>query len=154
VFAKSVTRVQEHTAPDVNARIREKTQRSIALQVARGGDAIDARLEELDREWDIERVLEAVSASAGLLSVILGLTKNRKWFAVSTFIAGGMLAHALQGWFPGLAAVRRLGFRTPEEIAQERYALKALRGDFKDTPTAVGKGGEPVAQQALDAARK
>jgi hypothetical protein len=28
--------------------------------------------------------------------------------------------------------LRRLGFRTADEINRERYALKALRGDFKD----------------------
>jgi hypothetical protein len=30
-----------------------------------------------------------------------------------------------------LPVLRRLGIRTADEINKERYALKALRGDFK-----------------------
>ena len=42
---------------------------------------------------------------------------------------------------------RRLGFRTQPEIARERYALKAVRGDFENVP--AGRRG---ADQALNAA--
>ena len=41
-----------------------------------------------------------------------------------------MIQHALQGWCPPLAVLRRLGFRTAKEINEERFALAALRGDF------------------------
>jgi hypothetical protein len=39
--------------------------------------------------------------------------------------------HAVQGWCPPVPVLRRLGFRTASEIDHERYALKALRGDFE-----------------------
>jgi hypothetical protein len=42
-----------------------------------------------------------------------------------------LLQHALQGWCPPVPVFRRLGVRTTAEIDRERYALKALRGDFK-----------------------
>jgi hypothetical protein len=50
------------------------------------------------------------------------------------------LQHAVQGWCPPIPVLRRFGFRTADEINRERYALKALRGDFdgisdKKTPT-------------------
>ena len=45
-----------------------------------------------------------------------------------------LLQHALQGWCPPLPLFRRLGVRTAREIARERYALQALRGDFDDVP--------------------
>ena len=38
--------------------------------------------------------------------------------------------HAIQGWCPPVPVLRRLGIRTREEIERERYALKALAGDF------------------------
>jgi len=38
----------------------------------------------------------------------------------------------------GLPVLRALGFRTPGEIERERYALKALRGDFDDLPQGHG----------------
>jgi hypothetical protein len=41
-----------------------------------------------------------------------------------------LLQHAVQGWCPPIPILRRLGFRTADEINRERYALKALRGDF------------------------
>jgi hypothetical protein len=47
-------------------------------------------------------------------------------------VTGFLLQHAIQGWCPPVPILRRLGFRTADEINRERYALKALRGDFKD----------------------
>jgi hypothetical protein len=46
-------------------------------------------------------------------------------------MAGGFLIQqALRGDCPPYQLLRRLGFRTRQEIERERYALKALRGDF------------------------
>ena len=36
----------------------------------------------------------------------------------------------MQGWCPPLPVIRRLGIRTPEEISNEKTAIKYLRGDF------------------------
>jgi hypothetical protein len=36
------------------------------------------------------------------------------------------LQHTLQGWCPPLPLLRRLGFRTPREIGDERSALRAV----------------------------
>jgi hypothetical protein len=35
---------------------------------------------------------------------------------------------------PPIPLFRRLGVRTAREIERERYAIKALRGDFDDIP--------------------
>ncbi len=35
------------------------------------------------------------------------------------------------GWCPPVPILRRGGLRTRTEINQEKYALKALRGDFQ-----------------------
>jgi hypothetical protein len=40
--------------------------------------------------------------------------------------------HALQGWCPPIPAFRALGVRTRPEIDREKYAIKALRGDFQN----------------------
>lgn len=93
---------------------------------------IGDRLAELDREWDIERALEANAASVSLLGVILGTTLSRKWFFLPVIVGGFLLQHAIQGWCPPVPVLRRLGVRTRLEIEQERYALKILRGDFDD----------------------
>jgi hypothetical protein len=125
-------RVPEHTAPEINERIRQSTQDRIAQTVAAGPEAIDRRLEQLDREWDVERTLEANAASISLLGLGLGAFVHRRFFLLPAVVAGFLLQHALQGWCPPVPVFRRLGFRTQTEIEQERYALKLLRGDFKE----------------------
>ena len=60
------------------------------------------------------------------------------------------MQHALQGWCPPIELFRRLGVRTAGEIARERYALKALRGDF----AAVAGATDDRAEAALRAAAR
>jgi hypothetical protein len=45
--------------------------------------------------------------------------------------------------------LRRLGVRTAGEINEERYALKALRGDFRYTPGADEPGAVYSTMQAV-----
>jgi hypothetical protein len=127
-------RVPAHTPEAINQRIRRKTEENIAFYGSAGNKAITLRLEELDREWDIERVLEANAASVGLLGLALGAFINRKWFALPAVVSGFLLQHAIQGWCPPISLFRRLRIRTRDEIDYERYALKLLRGDFKEAP--------------------
>ena len=47
-----------------------------------------------------------------------------------------MLLHATHGWYPLLPLLRRLVVRTRDEIDRERFALKALRGDFEGVRSA------------------
>lgn len=91
---------------------------------------ISERIAQLEREWDIERVLEANAASVALIGLTLGATVNRHWFALPAVVAGFLLQHAIQGWCPPLPLFRRLGVRTASEIHREIVALKAMRGDF------------------------
>ena len=112
-------------------------------------DQIDERLRELDREWDIERVLETQAASISILGVMMGATVNKKWFVLPGIVGGFLLQHALQGWCPPVPIFRRLGVRTQGEIDMERYALKALRGDFSN----ITGNGSPT-RAILDAVRR
>jgi hypothetical protein len=82
--------------------------------------------------------LEANAGSVILLGSLLGATVDRKWFLVST-AAAFLLQHAIQGWCPPVGFFRRFGFRTATEIDYERDALKTLRGDFRNAPSAGHK---------------
>jgi hypothetical protein len=42
-----------------------------------------------------------------------------------------------------------MGIRTRSEIDSERYALKALRGDFRDLPTSTGGAAQVDATRLL-----
>jgi hypothetical protein len=123
-------RVRLNTAEEINQRIRQQTERNIMECITAGPEAIDRRLEQLDREWDIERCLETMAPSFTLIGLALAITKGRKWLLLPVVVQTFFLQHALEGWCPPIPMLRRLGFRTMHEIDEERYALKALRGDF------------------------
>ena len=124
-------RVRESTNEGVN----EELDRELAMRVIRssGGtyENIEARIGELDQEWDIERALETNASVLGLAGLILGVTHSKKWLAVPGVVLPFLFQHATTGWCPPLPVLRRLGFRTRKEIDREKYALKAVRGDFE-----------------------
>ena len=123
-------RVRANTVPEVNRRIDEQIERNIRHYSGQTKEEIYRRIQELDQEWDFERVLETMGSSVSLAGIVLGATVDRKWFLVPTIVLSFLLVHAIQGWCPPLPILRGLGIRTREEIARERYALKALAGDF------------------------
>jgi hypothetical protein len=63
----TTTRVTRNTAERINEQIRRETEARVAHTAAAGPAAIGQRLAELDREWDIEHMLEANAASARLI---------------------------------------------------------------------------------------
>src|ERR671925_91661 len=121
MFPSTVDRVPRHTDECANRQIRRQTEENVARYAAAGTRAIDQRLEELDREWDIERTLEANAATVSLIGLTLGATVDRRWFLLPAVVAGFLLQHAVQGWCPPVPVLRRLGFRTRTEIDYERY---------------------------------
>ena len=81
-----------------------------------------------------------------LLGMTLGLTVNRKWFVVPFVVQTFFLQHALQAGARRCRVLRRLGVRTQAEIDEERrYALKALRGDFRELSQGLGRADEAIA---------
>ena len=149
MVAETEARVSEHTDPDVDARIAEDLTRRI-VSFAHRLDDIDYRLKQLDREWDIERAVEANAGAVILTGVVLGTFSDRRWFALSALAAAFLAQHAVQGWCPPVPLLRRLGLRTASEIGQERFALKALRGDFDRLESVRDR---PPIERALEALR-
>lgn len=125
-FPATAKRVQFNTDKDINNEIKRETLENIAYYVGADDEEILSRIEELDKEWDIERLLEANAASIVALSTILGFTTNKKWFAISGMVGCFLLHHALYGWCPPVPIFRRLGVRTSSEINYEKEALKNL----------------------------
>jgi hypothetical protein len=66
--------------------------------------------------------------------VLLGAFVSPRFLMLPGAVFGFFLQHAVQGWCPPLPVFRRIGVRTRREINREKYALKALRGDFDDLP--------------------
>ena len=146
-------RVRENTLGSINERIRRDTERSVARVAEAGPLAIGRRLAELDREWTIERYLQLIPSTLTLAGVGMGAARGRRWLIFPAVIAGFLLEHAIQGWCPPLPVLRRLGVRTRGEIDDERYALKALRGDFQDL-SVTERPDRGAVREALQAVRR
>ena len=103
-------------------------------------DKINARLLELDNELDIESYMQTETAALTVAGVILSIAVNKKWLVLPLASSILSLVNIARGSGNPLTLFRKLGFRTRAEIEKERYALKAIRGDFKyllDVPNAV-----------------
>jgi len=116
------------------SRIQARTLHDIARFFGADDETLTDRIRELEREWDIERTIEAQAGSVSLLGLVLGVTVDRRFLALPFAVAGFLLLHALGGLYPPLPVMRRLGIRTSAEIHQEILALRILRGDFIDRP--------------------
>ena len=154
MIASTADRVSQNTCETVNARIRSQTDENVAFYASGGLVAIEQRLQELDREWDVERYVETMAPTFSLMGLALGVTVNRKWMLVPLVIQSFFLQHALQGWCPPIPVLRSLGIRTADEINEERYALKALRGDFRRLTEGNSLTGATGSAEAMRAVRK
>lgn len=125
-------RVKLNTEPEINQRIRAEAKANWEYYRQASPAQITRRVNELDQEWDTERVLETNFACLGLASVLLGLTVSKKYLILTGIASAFLLQHALQGWCPPLAVIRRLGVRTAEEINEEKTWLRMRRGDFSN----------------------
>ena len=76
----TTSRVAQHTDKEINARIRRQTEANVAYFGKGGSLAIGERLRELDREWDVERLLEANAATIAqpLCTGIVKETEEKK----------------------------------------------------------------------------
>jgi hypothetical protein len=131
-------RVRANTAPEINQSIDKKIEENVRYYSGQPREKIARRVRELDEEWDIERILQAMASSLSLSGIMLGVTVDRRWFVVPSLVLSFLLLHAIQGWCPPIPLLRRLGIRTRDEIGRERYALKALAGDFAGVEGNVG----------------
>ena len=122
-------RVEMNTDAAINHRIRRRIEENVQYYASHP-EQIGLRLAQLDREWDIERVLELNAAVLALGGTVLGMMRDRRYLVLPLAVTGFLVQHALQGWCPPVPLLRRVGVRTAAEIASERASLKALRGDF------------------------
>ena len=125
-------RVRSSTSRSQNQKIDQEIIGNIAKFSAEGEAAIGERIRELDKKWDIERTLEINAGLIGLAGAVLALTVNKKWAILPAVVTTFLVQHAIQGWCPPLPLFRMMGIKSRPELDREKYALKALRDDFKN----------------------
>jgi hypothetical protein len=134
--------VRAHAPAPLNKRIDEKVEACVRHMAQQERPEMSRYLEKLDREWDINRAVNVGAAALGLAGLLLARVDGRGWRALSAVAGGLLLQHGVFGWGPLAELVRALGVRTRKEIDLEKFAIKALRGDFERMP----KEGGPLAR--------
>jgi hypothetical protein len=124
-------RVRATTSDEINRLIDRRISDSIAHYSGKSKAEISSRIDELEREWDMERLLETNASALAIIGIFLGVARSKKWLLLPSIVLPFLFQHAVQGWCPPVPMFRRLGVRTRQEIDREKYALKALRGDFE-----------------------
>ncbi|HEU6446812.1 MAG TPA: hypothetical protein VFV23_00040 [Verrucomicrobiae bacterium] len=135
--ANEIDRVRKNTTTEQLRKIEEQIERSVRFYATQSPETISERIRGLEEEWSMERWLETNASALAFTGVALGLTVNRKWFALPLIVSGFLFQHAIQGWCPPVPLLRRLGIRTRSEIDREKFALKILRGDFEEAADAA-----------------
>lgn len=134
-------RVRARTSPKINEAIDREIAAMVRFYAGKTDYEISKRIEELDKEWDIGRHVETRAAVISMIGLVLGLKKSKKWFILPLIAATFLLQYAILGWAPPIPVLRRFGIRTKQEIDVEKYALKALRGDFDDISAQESREG-------------
>lgn len=133
--ASTGERVRKNTSWGQNIKIDNLIRENIKEYSAKPKSEISERIRTLNKNWDMERVLELNMATLALTGLGLSVFLNKRWAMLSGVVLGFFIQHAIQGWCPPLPLFRAMKVRTRNEINQEKYALKALRGDFKNVKT-------------------
>jgi hypothetical protein len=112
----------------------ETLEKRLACLADAGPQAITDRLNLIENEWSAGRMTKATIGVMIVTGLALGLVNS--WWLSLPAVGGLLLLQYLfsrTSWLG--AAFRAIGFRSRAEIDQEKFALKALRGDFRHLPT-------------------
>lgn len=120
---QSNDRVRHSTQLALNQKIDEETDRNIQHYTGLDAEQVRHRIAQLDREWDVERILEVNASLLAFTGLILGVTRHPRWLALPAVVLPFLFQHGTQGWCPPLPILRRLGIRTRGEIDREKYSL-------------------------------
>lgn len=131
VETEGADRVRSHTDRDQLRELDREARERLDRLSGASNHELDVRIAELEQESDIERALEINASILALSGLALGITVNRKLLVIPAIVSGFLLQHGIQGWCPPLPILRRFGLRTRQEIDAEKYAAKAMRGDFE-----------------------
>ncbi len=138
--------VRDLSPSGVNKAVDEATLATLERYKNASPEAIEARIDELERMWDIECHVELWSSLLTLGGIGLGFRSKRLlWFPLA--VQGLVFARSFPIPDPLTPFLRLFGVWTRQEIEREKQALKLLRGDYER----VAK--DPSAKSALAAAQ-
>ena len=134
-----------------------RTLDNIRFYGSLGRAGIDERIRALEDEWDVERAVTVVLSGAGVAGLIFGLLGSRVWRLLAWIALPLLFLFGQDKWKPSEGVLKSLGLRSRKEIQDEKYALKALRGDFRGVepePEESGSVMERNSARAMEAVRE
>lgn len=141
--------VRKVTSTKANIAIDKKILLNIRNFEDKSPEEISQRIKQLDKEWDIERVLALNMSALAICGITSSLIFNIYSIILPILVLLFFIWHAFQGWCPPIPILRYFKVRTRPEIDREKYALKALRGDFEGLSNA-----EDAANWAFESTKK
>ncbi|EPX58064.1 hypothetical protein D187_004353 [Cystobacter fuscus DSM 2262] len=130
----STDAVRMHAPGEVNRRIDAEVERCVRHMAEQTDHSVISHyLEGLEKEWDLNRVVMVAASAVSLLGCVVP-PRGGAWRLVGAVASGLLLQQGVFGFGPLSLLARRLGVRTRREIDLEKFALKALRGDFMRIP--------------------
>jgi hypothetical protein len=130
---RNLDRVRARTSERANQKIYQATLKRVWQYAYEPREVISARIRELDKEWDLERILETKAAGLALTGLVLSAAVDKRWLLLPAAVMSFLLQHSVKRTCLPVQLLRRVGVRTRKEIEAE-YALKLLRGDFDAIP--------------------
>jgi len=110
-------------------------QDRIARYAEEGVDAINVRLSLIESEWSAGRLVKAVTGIAIVSGLALSALHDPLWLLLPA-VAGAFLLQYVFFRCSILAEFfQKTGWRAGYVIDEEKLALRALRGDFRNLPT-------------------
>ena len=148
---KTTFLVAENSPASVNDCLREQAEKSVARYQNANAEQIELSLAQLNREWDVERLIEAESAMMILLGLLIGANFGRKWLVLPLFSTAMLIVHNTEEYSPlFLSFYQRIGFRSTNEIARRTLCSQSLGGAIPTIENGA-EGDKPV--RAIAAAK-
>jgi len=136
----------------------ERVQRQMTLRISfymRHPELIGIRLRQLDREWNIERFMEKKTAALAAVDTSIRSMRSKRWFTLAAPVTN-LLQNTVQGWSLPIQTLRNLGYRTRDQIEQERQELLTLRDRQASRPKRVPttRRSKPSSKQRNPSSKK
>jgi hypothetical protein len=108
---------------NVKSNIAGKTPGNLVHYANEPESVIRQRIEALDKEWDMARMLQLNASILTIAGVALGTRVNKNWFFLPGVVALFLGVHAVKGWSPPVPLLKAAGVRTRQDIDKEKYGL-------------------------------
>lgn len=110
----------------VKENIEGKTSSNLVHYANETEAVIKERIEALDNEWDMDRMLQLNASVFSIAGIALGARVHKNWFILPGVIAGFLALHAVKGWCPPVPLFKAMGVRSRKDIDKEKYGLMEI----------------------------